>query len=302
MDYLSSIGIFVAVVETRSFTEAAKSFDISGSAVGKCIARMEERLGVRLFHRSTRSITLTAEGAMFLKRCRRILGEMEAAKAELSQMSAAPRGKLRISVPLLDEQIMPVLVKFMTAFPDIELDIDMSDRKVEVIEEGFDAVIRTGEPLDSRLTSKALGTYKLVLVAAPSYLETRGRPTHPNELEHHYGIFHRFPANGRVEQWPLYLEENTSVPTPVTVATCTTTQAQYYLAKQGNGIACLPDFVVRGAVESRELEVILNDFMAHSATVWTLWPASRHGSPKVRVFVDFVKAHLFPSPNKDALN
>ena len=131
--------------------------EISSSAVGKSVARMEERLGVRLFHRSTRSVTLTTEGELFLDRCKRILSEVEAAEMELLELSATPRGKVRISVPIQNVLIMPVLAGFMRAYPDIELDVDMSDRMVDVIEEGFDAVIRTGAPQDSRLMARKLG-------------------------------------------------------------------------------------------------------------------------------------------------
>jgi DNA-binding transcriptional LysR family regulator len=158
MDSLSGIAMFVQVAETRSFTEAGRLLGVSSSAVGKSIARMEERLGVRLFHRSTRS--------MFLERCRRILGEVEAAEAELSNAAGSPRGRLRISTPQLSGLIMPALDGFMVQYPEIELDIDLSDRMVDIIEEGFDAVIRTGEQHDSRLVSRRLGSCGQVLPAA----------------------------------------------------------------------------------------------------------------------------------------
>jgi len=167
MDSLGSLSVFVQVAQTLSFTAAGRVLGVSSSAVGKSIARMEERLGVRLFHRSTRSITLTSEGALFLERSRRILAEVEAAEQELTDAAATPRGKLRISVPQVRGLLMPVLSDFMRAYPEIELDVDFSDRMVDVIEEGFDAVIRTGKPEDSRLMARHLGHYQLVLVATP---------------------------------------------------------------------------------------------------------------------------------------
>src|SRR5260370_28491801 len=129
---------------------------------------MEERLGVRLFHRSTGSITVTAEGALFLERCRRIFSEIEAAELELSQTREAPRGTLRVSLPLAGALMMPTLVAFMRAYPEIILDLDFSDRVVDVIEEGFDAVLRFAEAGDSRLMSRALGTDVRRLVARPA--------------------------------------------------------------------------------------------------------------------------------------
>src|SRR6202142_98673 len=141
MDSLSGIAMFVQVAETRSFTETGRLLGVSSSAVGKSISRMEERLGVRLFHRSTRSITLTAEGALFLERCRRIFSEIEAAELELSQTQERPRGTLRVSLPLVGMLMMPTLVAFMRTYPEVTLDLDFSDRVVDVIEEGFDAVV-----------------------------------------------------------------------------------------------------------------------------------------------------------------
>lgn len=138
MESLSGIDFFVRAAETRSFSEAGRALGISSSAVGKSVARLEERLGVRLFHRSTRSITLTAEGALFLERCRRILCEVEAAEQELSQTRKAPRGKLRVSLPLVADLVMPTLIAFMRRYPSIELDLDFSDRLVDIIEEGFE--------------------------------------------------------------------------------------------------------------------------------------------------------------------
>lgn len=294
MDSLSGISVFVQVAETRSFTEAARLLEVSSSAVGKSIARMEERLGVRLFHRSTRSITLTAEGALFLERCRRILGEVEAAQLELSHLSGAPRGKLHISVPLQGGLIMPALAGFMREYPDIELDVDLSDRMVDVIEEGFDAVVRTGAPQDSRLMSRQLGGYKLLLVATPGYLERRGEPQHPDELPNHACLLHKFPASGKLERWPLRNETDEAEPLLPRTIVCTTTESLEYLVHQGLGIACLPDFMVGKAVRSGALRQVLGDFTEHQGTFWMLWPSSRHASPKLRVLIDYLKAHLLP--------
>lgn len=156
MDSLSGFTVFVQVAETRSFVAAGRLMGVSASAVGKSVARLEEKLGARLFHRSTRSITLTAEGALFLERSRRILAEIEAAEQELSRAAEAPRGRLRVSLPLVSSLVLPVLGDFMRRYPEIELDLDFTDRMVDVIEEGFDAVVRTGEPADSRLSARRL--------------------------------------------------------------------------------------------------------------------------------------------------
>ena len=179
MDSLGSLNAFVHAAEARSFTVAGRQLGVSSSAIGKSVARMEERLGVRLLHRSTRSIALTAEGALFLERCRRIFSEIEAAELELSQTHEAPRGTLRVALPLAGMLMMPTLAAFMRAYPEIMLDLDFSDRVVDVIEEGFDAVVRFADVGDSRLMSRALGTYRRRLVAAPAYLAAKGVPVTP---------------------------------------------------------------------------------------------------------------------------
>lgn len=299
LDSLSGITAFVQVAETRSFTEAGRLLEISSSAVGKSVARMEERLGVRLFHRSTRSVTLTAEGELFLERCKRIIQEAEQAEIELSQLAEAPRGKLRISVPLQNTLIFPLLAGFMQAYPQIELDVDLSDRMVDIVEEGFDAVIRTGQPSDSRLMSRKLGEYKLELVASPAYLARHGRPTHPDQLRNHACLMHKFPASGALERWPVRAEDAESDPELGKVITCTTTEALAHLALEGLGIACLADFSTIDALREGKLEKLLPEFTEHRGSLWMLWPSSRNATPKLRVLIDYFKEHIAAVPQPD---
>ncbi|WP_144107784.1 LysR substrate-binding domain-containing protein [Paraburkholderia sp. BCC1886] len=292
MDSLSGISVFVQVAETRSFTEAGRLLGVSSSAVGKSVARTEARLGVRLFHRSTRSITLTAEGALVLDRCRRILGELEAAEAELSDAAGSPRGRLRISTPQLSGLMMPALDGFMAQYPDIELDVDLSDRMVDVIEEGFDAVIRTGVQHDSRLVSRRLGSCGQVLVASPAYLARHGVPAHPSELVRHACLLHKFPASGKLEAWPFRLGEGEAPPDLPPTFVANTIEVLGFLALQDKGLTFVPTFLVRDALASGALRTVLDDFLDQTVTFWILWPASRYASPKLRVFIDYVGEHL----------
>lgn len=294
MDSLSSLSVFVQVAETRSFTAAGRVLGVSSSAVGKSIARMEERLGVRLFHRSTRSITLTSEGALFLERSRRILAEVEAAEQELTQAGAIPRGKLRISVPQVRGLLMPVLSDFMRAYPAIELDVDFSDRMVDVIEEGFDAVIRTGKPEDSRLMARHLGYYQLVLVGTPGYFDQHGTPQQPRDLSRHACLRHKFCATGKLENWPLRQVPGIAEPTLRAPLVSTTIESLNHVVLEGLGIACLPDYMVNQAVEQGRLQRVLDDYLEHRGSFWMLWPSSRHASAKLRVFIDHMCAGLFP--------
>lgn len=291
MDSLNGILAFVQVAETRSFSDAGRQLGVSSSAVGKSVARMEQRLAVRLFHRSTRSVTLTVEGALFLERCRRILAELAAAELELADSRGTPRGKLRVSLPLVSGLIMPVLTDFMHQYPDIALDVDFSDRMVDIVEEGFDAVVRTGEPTDSRLVSRRLGGFQLVLVASPEYLKRRGRPEKPTDLLNHACLQHKFPTTGRLEPWPLRDPGLSELPATMI---CNTTEALLPVAQAGLGIACLPDFMVKRALQHGELQKVLEGFVEHQGSFRVIWPSSKYLAPKLRVFIDFLGERLFP--------
>ena len=300
MDSLGSLNAFVRAAETRSFTVAGRQLGVSSSAIGKSVARMEERLGVRLFHRSTRSITLTAEGALFLDRCRRIFSEIEAAELELSQTHEAPRGTLRVGLPLVGMLMIPTLAAFMRTYPEIMLDLDFSDRVVDVIEEGFDAVVRFADAGDTRLMSRALGTYLRRLVAAPAYLAAKGVPKTPDDLKAHACLHHRFPTSRRFEQWPLPPEQaGVEIELPKT-AVASTLEPLIYMAEQGLGIAYLPDFAIGRQLREGLLVTVLDDYTDRSGPLRVLWPSSRHLAPKLRAFVDFLAANLIPAVEGEA--
>ena len=293
VESLSAIAAFVQAAEMRSYSEAARHLGVSASAVGKSVCRLETRLGVRLLHRSTRSITLTAEGAVFLERCRRILCELESAELELSETRQAPQGRLRISLPLVGMLVMPALTAFMHRYPAIELDVDFSDRLVDVINEGFDIVMRTGEPTDSRLVSRPVGNYRLLLVAAPGYLANRGTPRSPADLLHHACLQHRFPSTGKLEPWSLKRDAGMAEWTVPASMVCNTSAALLDVAVAGLGIACLPDFLVRPALLRGELVSVLDAHVEHQGTFRLLWASSKHLAPKLRVFIDFMGEELF---------
>lgn len=167
MESLSALGgleVFVQTAQTQSFAAAGRSLGISASAVSKSISRLEARVGVRLFQRSTRTVRLTSEGEVFLERCRRILGEVQAAEDDLSAMTEHPRGRLRVGLALSAGLPLPVLSMFMERYPEIELDLDFTDRLVDVIDEGFDVMIRGSALRDSRLVSRPLGPYLVTVL------------------------------------------------------------------------------------------------------------------------------------------
>ncbi|SFM34652.1 LysR family transcriptional regulator [Rugamonas rubra] len=294
MDHLAGLSAFVQAAEARSFVGAGRVLGVSASAIGKSVARLELRLGVRLFHRSTRSITLTAEGGVFLQSCRRILGEVEQAELALSSSMAAPRGRLRISLPLVGGLLNPVLAAFAREYPEIELDLDCTDRRVDVIEEGFDAVVRVGDTADSRLMSRKLGSFHLQLVASPSYLERHGAPQLPADLRRHRCLLYKFPSTGKVEPWPVAGWEQLHGAGLPTVLGCNTIDTLIHFAEQGLGIASLPDFAVRAALAEGRLRTVLAAHSKHSGSFQILWPSSRQLSPKLRVLIDFLGERVFP--------
>ncbi|WP_080965239.1 LysR family transcriptional regulator [Pectobacterium peruviense] len=293
MDKLGSIGIFVRVAERLGFSSVSRELGVSPSSVGKAVARLEARLGVRLFHRSTRTLALTAEGEKFLERCRRILSEVEAAELEMTQASETPYGKLRVSLPRHSSLFEPVIAEFMRRYPAVELDLDFSDRLVDVIGDGFDATIRTGTLADSGLKRRQLGSFRRVLVGAPEYFEVHGLPQHPVDLQRHTCLHYRFPSSGRLEQWPLpaTTDEN-AYDLPLSLV-CNSIEMRIHLARQDQGIACLPDFSVAKYLRDGRLQTILDDFTHNSSPMWILWPASRDLSPKLRAFIDCLSEKTF---------
>lgn len=296
MDRLGSLDVFVQAAEGGSFVAAGQRLGLSSSAVGKAVARLEKDMGVRLFHRSTRSMALTQEGSVFLDACRRILAELDAVQAELSSAHTIPRGPLRVSLPLTGMLLMPAISAFMRAYPEVSVDLDFTDRLVDVIEEGFDAVIRTGEVRDSRLMSRKLGTFRHRIVAAPRYLEAAGTPRVPEDLLQHRCLHHRYPSTGKLEPWPLLRDgEELRLDLPTTHV-ASTLEPLVHLAEGGFGIACLPPFAVAAEIADGRLQTLLDDHLAPTGTFRVLWPTSRYLSPKVRVFVDFMAANLFPDP------
>lgn len=293
MDKLGTIGIFVQVAEAGSFVAAGHRLGISGSAVGKAIARLEDELDVRLFNRSTRSMALTEEGGLFLETCRRIQAEYEETRAKLSRAQAAPRGQLRVSLPLAGMLLMPTISSFMRAYPQINLDLDFTDRLVDVIEEGFDAVIRTGEVRDTRLMSRKLGTFRHVIVASPDYLKANGHPQVPEDLLQHQCLHHRFANYGTLEPWPL-VRDGAAIKLDLPVSlVASTLEPLIYLAERSFGITCLPPFAVAEQIKAGTLVSLLDDHLQDTGTFRVLWPTSRYLSPKVRAFVDYMAEHLF---------
>jgi DNA-binding transcriptional LysR family regulator len=294
MDSLGALHAFVQAVDAGGFTEAGRKLGLSASAISKAVARLEDRLGARLFHRSTRSITLTAEGSMFLERCRRIICEYEAAELELSRTQAVPQGRLRIGLPSMSMVSIPKLAAFKQLYPRVELELDATDRVVDVIGEGFDAVIRTGEHSDSRLMTRTLGHFLRVIVGSPGYFRQVGIPQTPEDLARHACLVYRYASTGKLDQWPLTRKgEPVQIDMPISVVT-NALEAQIGLAENSLGLACVPDLSVTGQLEQGSLVRVLDSYLETRTKLSIMWPTSRHASPKLRAFVNFAAENLFP--------
>ncbi|MBB3227834.1 DNA-binding transcriptional LysR family regulator [Luteibacter sp. Sphag1AF] len=289
---LSRILTFVQTAESLSFVGASRHLGVSASAVGKTVARLEKTLGVRLFQRSTRTVRLTDEGRLFYERCRKILDDLQDAEAMVSEAADAPRGRLRVSLPTIGYRfLVPHLAEFHRLYPEVQLDLDFSDRLVDIIEDGFDAVIRSGDLPDSRLMSRLLGPFRFVLCASPAYIAAHGMPRSVAELADHNCLQFRFPTSGRIRGWPFA----DAIPASQSLSplTCSNMEAIRAVTVEGLGVGYMPDFLAHSAIEEGTLCRIPLELPADEGRFWVIWPSSRQLSPKIRVFVDFVCARLF---------
>ncbi|MGC1550124.1 MAG: LysR family transcriptional regulator [Rhodanobacter sp.] len=294
MDKLTGLAAFVRTAETQSFVAAGRLLGITASAVGKSVARLEERMGVRLFQRSTRRIRLTEEGRLFYQRCQHILNDIDDAEAVLSHAAEAPRGRLRVSVITVGYRfLMPVMPEFMQRYPEIELDLDFDDRMVDVIDEGLDAVIRSGDLPDSRLMARRLGSFRAGLFASPEYLRRRGIPQHPRELERHACVQFRNQTSGKLQKWTMRIDPGEAEPRLPVSMICNNIEALLTATVNGLGIGYMPTFLTRDAVANGALVPLLDSHMILQGQFWLLWPSNRQMSPKLRVFVDFLCERLF---------
>lgn len=294
MDRLTGLEVFVRTADLGSFVKAGRVLGLSASAVGKAVAKLEQQLGTRLFQRSTRSIRLTEEGRLFHERCRRILDDLDDAHAILAEALEKPRGRLKLSSPIVSYHfLLPLLPDFMARYPEIELDLDFNDRIVDLIEEGVDVAIRSGDLPDSRLMVRTLRPFQLLLCAAPAYLDRHGVPKTLRDLDRHLGIRFRFPNSGKLQDWPLTLTEGEPELRVRTVLTCNNMEALRGATVRGLGIGCLPDFLAREPLAEGALRTILMEHIDGPRQFHLLWPSNRNLSPKVRVLVDFLSERLF---------
>jgi len=274
-----------------SFAGAARRLGLSPSATGKAVGALELRLGVRLFSRTTRRVSLTPEGELLLARARRLQDDWRETEALLSASAAEPQGWLRVSLPTVGYHFLaPHLAAFTHAYPKIRLDLDFDDRVKDIVAEGFDVAIRSGILPDSALMSRKLAAFHFVLCAAPAYLTEHGESANVAALAEHRLIRFRHPGTNVLQVWQL---ASSPVPEGTTsLVVCTNMEAVRATAIAGLGIAWVPDFLIADALRSGRLTTVLQSEIVEG-TFWLLWPSGKQSSPRLRAFLDFAVHRLF---------
>ena len=292
MDRLDAMHLFVRVAETGSFSGVAQQLGVARSVVTRQIAALEAHLGVKLMARSTRRLALTASGTSYLEKCRVILNLVEVAEADVAEERATPRGRIRVSVPLSFglKRVAPLLLDFLRRYPEVGLDMDYSDRRANLIEEGIDLSIRIARRLEAGDVARRIGSGRMLVVAAPDYIARHGRPQHPAELAHHECLGYtagngslawQFLVDGQIESFPVRSRISANNGDVLTEA-----------AAQGLGITCQPDFIADIFIAAGRVEAILADFPLPELGIYAVLPSNRHIPHRVRVLMDFLGERL----------
>jgi DNA-binding transcriptional LysR family regulator len=293
---LNEIVVFARVVETRSFTAAAQQLGLPKSTVSRKVAQLEERLGVRLLQRTTRKLNLTEVGQAYYERCARIVQDIAAAEQVVTDMQTAPRGLLRLTAPVdLGSTYLGALVaEFLLAYPEIQIELDLADRVIDLIEEGVDLGIRFGPLTESTLIARKLGVMQMRLYASPAYLARRGTPTAPAQLGDHDTLL--FAPSARVIPWSLHGPDGlVEVPQHGRLISNGILGLRD-AARAGAGITLLPEFVIGDDLATGRLAVVLPAWSMTRSELFAVYPSTRNLSPKVRAFLEFVIARMSPPP------
>ena len=288
---LEGIDVFVRVMDAGGFSAAAKSLGRSTSYVSKEVTRLEARLGVRLLNRTTRSISLTDEGRRYFESCRQIVADAEEAALGVTGAQSAPSGLLKVSAPVSFGlgHLAGVLPEFLKEHPAVTLEIDVSDRMVDVVAEGYDVVLRIGSLQDSSLIARRINTARGLTVASPAYWARHGKPQRPTDLAGHACICYslaRMP-----HRWDYVGEDGKSISIEVAGRVdCNSAELECALAVAGVGVTRLPEFACAREVAEGRLEPVLQEFARPSMGIYAVYPHRRHMTPKLRAFVDFLVA------------
>jgi LysR family transcriptional regulator for bpeEF and oprC len=290
MDRLQAMQVFTRVVDTNSFTRAAETLDLPRASVTTIIQNLEAFLGTRLMHRTTRRLSLTPDGAAYYERCVRILADVEETEASFQSGNKKPHGKLRIDMPgsigrLL---VIPSLCEFHTRYPDIDLQLGLTDRPVDLLQEGVDCVVRVGALQDSSLVARRIGLFEGVTCAAPDYIERAGVPASLEDLENHKAVNYFSSRTGRTLDWAFKVDGKEVEVKMKGIVSVNDADAYVTCGLEGFGLIQPALFMVLPHLRSGQLIEVLPELKPLPMPISAVYPHSRHLSPKVRVFVDWI--------------
>jgi DNA-binding transcriptional LysR family regulator len=292
MDRAEAISVFVEVADRRSFVAAARRLKRSPTAVTRAISNLEARLGVRLFNRTTRAVSLTEAGDRFLAGARRVLADLEEIERAAAGEGRAPRGELRLTAPILFGRlhVLPIVTEFLTHFPEVSAALGLLDRPVDLVEEGFDIAVRIGTLTESSAVATRVGAVRRIVVASPDYLTRRGTPNAPADLDSHAIV--AFSGVAGVEHWILRNaagEVRASIRPQLVLSTA---EAALDAARAGFGITRVLSYQAADDIARGSLVRLLSPYEAHELPIHLLYPGGRHPPPKLRAFVDFARPRL----------
>ena len=294
MDRIDLFRVFSRVVECASFTRAADTLGLPRSSVSAAVQELEGRVGARLLHRTTRKVAPTQDGAAFYERCQRVIADVEETENLFRQTAAQPSGKLRIDVPGRIGRLIiaPALPEFLDLYPQIDIDLGVTDRAVNLVEDSVDCVLRVGPLSDSGLIARPIGTLPLINVASPAYLARHGTPRALDDLGQHWAVNYASPSSGRVEDWEWI--EDGAVRTLPMRGRVTVNSAEAYIAccLAGLGLIQIPAYDVRSHIEAGELVEFMPRYRADPMPMTLLYPHRQHLSSRLQIFADWLERLL----------
>ena len=291
MDRLDAMQLFVRVAELGSFAAAAQQMGVARSAVTRQIAGLEAHLGVKLMARNTRRLSLTSAGTAYLEKCRVILNLVEAAETGVAEERLTPRGNIRISLPLSFglKRVAPLLLDFAARYPEVALDMDYSDRRMNLIEEGIELAIRITRQLAAGDVARKIGVSRMRIVAAPDYLARHGRPQEPEDLAHHEYLGYTLAGGSALQ----FIVDGQPLAVPVrSRITASNGEVLIEAAARGMGITSHPDFIADDYIANGRVEQILADYPMPDLGIYALLPSNRHVPYRVRALMDFLAVGL----------
>jgi len=299
LDRIDLFRIFIRVVDCASFTRAAATLDLPRSSVSTAIQELEGRIGARLLHRTTRNVSPTNDGVAFYERCTRVISDVEETENLFRQKASRPSGKIRVNVPGRIGRLIiaPALSSFLTRYPDIDIDIGVTDRAVNLAEDGVDCVLRAGHLADSSLIARLIGELPLLNVAAPTYLQRYGIPDKPEDLDGHLAVNYASPSTGRIEDWEW--KEDGDIKKRALRGRVTVNNAEAYIAccLAGMGLIQIPAYDVQAHLDANELVEVMPAYRAPPLPLTILYPSRQHLSRRLSVFVDWLEALLLDQTN-----